>query len=155
MLLASHAGPGYDIMLFLHILTAFAAFAPLFVHPILTRQITESDPGAGAGTLGFLAQNSRSIYASSLVVSGLLGFGVAGMSDGVFSMSQGWLVTAFIVWVAMNGVLHAMIIPSEKAVAVAGAARDAAAEKKLQTGGIIFTLLFVVQLYVMVAKPGL
>ena len=54
------------------------------------------------------------------------------------------------VWIAMNGVLHALVRPGEKGVA----AGDASAERKLQVGGVVLTLLFVVQLIIMIWKPG-
>ena len=85
----------------------------------------------------------------------MLGFGVAGMSDEVYKVSQGWLVAAVVIWIAMNGLLHAGIVPAEKAIAQAGAAGDDAAEKKLAIAGQLITLLFVVQLIIMIWKPGL
>ena len=145
----------YNIVLFLHILTAFIGFAPAFVHPLLGGQMDRASLDDRSTVFSFMAQNSMRIYGGSIVVTGLLGFGVAGMSDEVFKVSQGWLVAAVIVWIAINGVLHAGIVPAEKAIAAAGAARDEAAEKKLATAGGIATLLFLVQLYLMVFKPGL
>jgi hypothetical protein len=41
--------------------------------------------------------------------------------------------------------------PGEKGVA----AGDASAERKLQVGGNVLTLLFVVQLVIMIWKPGI
>lgn len=145
----------YNIMLFLHILTAFVGFAPAFVHPIIAGQMDRGSLDGRPTVFSFMAQNSMRIYGSAIIVSGLLGFGVAGMSDEVYKVSQGWLVAAVIVWIAINGVLHAGIVPAEKAIAAAGAARDEAAEKKLAIAGAAATLLFLVQLYLMVFKPGL
>lgn len=145
----------YNIMLFLHILTAVVAFAPALVNPFLAAQMDRAGVDDRPTIFGLMSENTMRIYGSSLIVSGLLGFGVAGMSDEVFKVSQGWLVAAVIVWIAMNGVLHALIRPSEKAIAAAGAAKDMAAENKLAIGGNVFTLLFLVQLYIMIWKPGL
>jgi uncharacterized membrane protein len=145
----------YNIMLFLHILTGFVAFAPAFTHPILAAQMERAGMTERPAVFGLVSQNSMRIYGSALIVSGLLGFGVAGMSDEVFKVSQGWLVAAVIIWIAMNGLLHAGIIPAEKAIAAAGAAKDAAAEKKLTVAGQAITVLFLVQLYIMIWKPGL
>ena len=51
----------------------------------------------------------------------------------------------------MNGVLHALVLPGEKGVA----AGDASVERKLQVGCNVLTLLFVVQLVIMIWKPGI
>ncbi len=142
----------YNIMLLLHLLTAFVAFAPAFVNPVLGKQLADGGHDVSA-MARYAAQNNQRIYGSALIVSGLLGFGVAGMSDEVFKVSQGWLVAAVIVWIAMNGLLHAVIRPSEKAMADGD--RSAEIQQKLNLGGGAFTLLFLVQLYLMVWKPGL
>lgn len=141
----------YNIMLLLHILTGFVAFAPAIAHPVLSTSMRNGGGAERPAVFGYIAENTMKIYGSSLIISGLLGFGVAGMSDEVYKVRQGWLIAAVIIWVAMNGVLHAMVRPGEKGVA----AGDASAESKLQLGGILLTLLFVVQLIIMIWKPGL
>lgn len=146
----------YNIMLLLHILSAMAAFAPAFVHPILTAQSKDFDSQERNRLLTLIAGNGRKIYAPALLVTGILGFGVAGMSKApgtdelVWKMSQGWLITAFIVWVAMNGILHAIILPNERKLA----AGEADAQKKLDLGGGLISILLVVMLYLMIFKPG-
>ena len=142
----------YNIMLLLHILTAVVAMAPALVMPVLGKQMEQGGHDISP-MAGYVAQNNQRIYGSALIVSGLLGFGVAGMSDEVFKVSQGWLVAAVIVWIAMNGLLHAVIRPSEKAMAEGD--RSDALKQKLSIGGAAFTLLFVVQLVIMIWKPGL
>ncbi len=145
----------YNIILFLHIVTAFVGFAPAFVHPILDSQMVRGSLDDRSTVVSYMAQNGMRIYASSIIVSGLLGFGVAGMSDEVYKLSQGWLLTAVILWVIIVGMLHGGILPAEKAIAAAGAARDEAAEKRLAAAGGATTLLFLIQIYLMVFKPGL
>ena len=65
-------------------------------------------------------------------------------------MSDSWLWPAVAIWIAMNGVLHGMIIPGEKAIA----AGDDATGKKAELGSTLLTLMFVATLYLMVFKPG-
>ena len=149
MILAAPGDTGYNVMLFLHILFVMAAFAPAFVHPVLSTQSKALTSEQGT-VLGFIAQNSQRIYSVALIVAGLLGFGLAGMSDDVYSLGDGWLIASILVWVAMNGVLHAIQIPAEKA----WAAGDDSAEQKVQMGGAILTLLMLVMLYLMIFKPG-
>ena len=95
-------------MLFLHILTAVVAMAPAFVNPLLgliaRRLVATTSHRRGSR---YAAEHNQRIYGTALILSGLLGFGVAGMSDEVFKVSQGWLVAEHvIIWIAMNGLLH-------------------------------------------------
>ena len=151
MTFAAVGDTGYNIMLFLHILTAFVAFAPAFVHPFLGEQSKQLDEGSKRQVYGFILQNGRRVYLPALVVTGILGFGLVGMSSDVFELSQGWVIASIIVWIAINGILHAVVIPAEKAVG----AGDDSAESRIAAGGMLATVLFLVMLYLMIFKPGL
>jgi uncharacterized membrane protein len=149
-MIASYQGTGYNVMLFLHILTAVVAFAPAFVHPLLARQTNALEAADRGKVFGMLAGNGRRIYAPALILTGLFGFAMQGMSDGVIEFSQTWFWLALIVWIAMNGVLHGLLLPAERAVA----AGDETAAKKVDTGSAMLTVLLLVMLYLMVFKPG-
>ncbi len=149
-MIAAYRGTGYNVMLFLHILTAFAAFAPAFVHPLLTSQSRALDTANRGKVMGMIAGNGRRIYAPALIVTGLFGFALQGMSDGVIEFGQTWFWLAIVVWLAMNGVLHAMLLPAERALADG----DETAAKRVDVGGIVLTVLLLGMLYLMVFKPG-
>ena len=109
MLLADINDTGYNVILFLHLLTMFVAFSPAFVHPFIESDTRELG-GARQRVFTGIASRGMKIYGSMLVLGGLLGFGVAGMSDDgtgelVYRVSDGWVLAAVIIWVAMNGVL--------------------------------------------------
>ncbi|MCP3989961.1 MAG: hypothetical protein GY724_12870 [Actinomycetia bacterium] len=140
----------YDIVLMLHILAVMAAFAPAFTHPILFNQSKTLEAQGRRTMLGFMTANGQRIYAPALIVAGLLGFVLSGMSEKIYEMSQGWLIGSMVVWIAMNGVLHAVILPGEKAV-IAG---DEGAQRRIDAGGATITVLLLVMLYLMVFKPG-
>lgn len=140
---------GYNIMLFLHVVAMFVALAPTFVHPFLARD-NNGDYSVRRSLYTGIAKRSMRIYGSSLVVGGLLGFGIAGLSDKVYRLSDAWLVVSVIVWLAMNGVLHGMVFPAEKAIAN----DDQPDPKKAETGSLIITVLFLLSLYLMIFKPG-
>ncbi len=150
MLIAAVGDTPYRIVLIVHILTAMAAFAPAFTHPFLSGQARSLGDDARQGLLGHMVANGRRIYAPALIVTGLAGFALQGMSDGSWEFSQTWIILAIIIWIAMNGVLHAVLIPAERAVSQG----DAAAESRVSAGGAIITLLLVVMIYLMVFKPG-
>jgi len=150
-MIAAYDGTGFKIVLFLHILTVLLAFAPSFVHPLLTRQTTGFDATSRGKILGLMAGNGRRVYAPALIVAGLFGFALQGMSDGVIEFSQTWFWLAVAVWLAMNGLLHAMLLPAERALA----GGDESAAKKLDTAGAIMTVLLLVMLYLMIFRPGM
>ncbi|NNE74458.1 MAG: hypothetical protein HKN26_12395 [Acidimicrobiales bacterium] len=142
---------GYDIMLFLHILTMFAAFAPAFIIPFIDNGTrSPADASVRQRFFQIYAPNARRIHGGTLILGGLLGFGVAGMSDEVFKLSEPWLAISVVLWVAMNGVLHAVIAPTERAIAEG----DETNASRLEQGGAIMTVLFLATLYLMVFQPG-
>lgn len=150
-MLAAYRETGYNVMLFLHVLAALVAFAPAFVHPLLASQTKALDSSNRGRVLGMLAGNGRRVYAPALILTGLFGFAMQGMSDGVIEFGQTWFWLAIVVWIAMNGVLHAMLLPAERAVA----GGDETASRRVDAGGLILTVLLLVTLYLMVFKPGL
>lgn len=150
MILAAIDDTGYNIILLLHILTAMAAFVPVFVHPALLDPSRSMSAEASSALWGAFAANGRKIYAPALILTGILGFGVVGMSDEFYSMGDGWVIAAILVWIAQNGVVHALVAPGEKAWS--SGATDAA--KKIATGSAALGALLVVQLVLMVFKPG-
>lgn len=148
MLLAEIGDTPYNIILFLHVVAMFVAFAPAFVHPFLNAQT--SDYPNRPQIWEAIAVRGQRIYGSALIIGGLLGFGVAGMSDSAISVSDSWVWPAVVLWVAMNGVLHAMIVPGERAIGEG----DESKVRNVEIGGIVITLLFLVSMYLMVFKPG-
>ena len=142
----------YKVLFFLHILSVVVAFAPASVHPLLQRQAAAESPELLQRIAGFTAQNGRRVYAPALILAGLWGILIIVTQEGdYFAFDQLWVNLAMVVWIAMNGVVHAMILPSERKLA----AGDAEAEKRLDLGGMIVTVLFLVMLYLMIWKPGL
>lgn len=140
---------GYNLILLLHVAAMFVAMAPMFVHPFLARD-TNGEYSVRRSLYRGIAKRSMRIYGSTLVVGGLLGFGVAGLSDEHYRLSDPWLLVSVFVWLAMNGVLHAVVFPAEKAIAN----DDEPDPKKAETGSLIITGLFLLSLYLMIFKPG-
>ena len=153
MVMAAIGDTSYNITLLLHVLTAMAALAPALVHPLLRRQLSSADrPGQLQRLSTAMDFNSRRLYAPALIITGLLGFALSGMSDGAHSFGDDWMRSAIIVWVLMNGVLHAVILPASKAVGSGQPTEKAF--KRLNRGSALMTILFVVQLWLMIFKPG-
>lgn len=129
----------FKISLFLHIATVVVAFAPAVLAVL---------PGGRDGVVGVLDKAGRQVYAPALILAGLFGILCIVTSDvggtAVFEFSETWISLAFVVWIAMNGVFHALVLAGQKQ-------NDAA---KVVTGQQIMTLLLLAMLYLMVFQPG-
>ena len=67
-------------------------------------------------------------------------------------MTEGWVIAAIVIWVAMNGILHGMIRPALKAQGAGGA--SAGTNRRLEAGSALLSILFIVQLVLMIWQPG-
>ncbi len=140
----------YNIVLIIHILLAIVAFAPSATHSVLGAQSKGLADAERRTLWGFMSGNSRRIYSPALMLVGLFGFALSGMSGGVFALSKGWMIASIVIWIAMNGILHAVMLPAERAIA----AGDDSATGKIDVFGAILSILLLAMLYLMVFKPG-
>lgn len=149
MVVAAVRDNTYNVVLLLHIAAVLVTFAPAVVNPLLGARYKD-DPSGTRVLGGHSAANTRQIHLPALLVTGVLGIVLLVMSEDVFEFSQTWVSLSFLVWIAIGGVVSAVILPNEKRVG----AGDLDAVKKLETGGMIASLLLVVMLYLMIFKPG-
>lgn len=122
----------FKIFLLLHVLSFIVAFAPSMVAVL---------PG-GHGTA---TRAARIVYAPALILSGLFGMLLIQTSNEVFAFDQLWISLALLVWIAMNGVFHAVVLPGRRIGSLS----------QVDGGHAIMTVLLVVMLYLMIWKPGL
>ena len=90
------------------------------------------------------------MHGPALVLAGIFGFGLVGMSDKVVEFSEPWISAAMLVWFLMMGILFGMMLPAEKKAATG----DEGAEKIISMSGGILHLLLAVMLFLMVFQPG-
>ena len=128
---------GYRLMSLLHILSAVVAFGPLFVYPALRK----------AGATAAVAKLHMTVSFPALTLLWVFGMGLAGMSEGVYELSQTWLVAALAIWAVLMAVSWFLIKPS-----LTDQSEDAT--KKLAAGVGITHLGLIVSLILMVWKPG-
>jgi hypothetical protein len=126
---------GFRIFFLLHILSVIVAFAPAVIAVL---------PGGREGAIGTLDRAARTIYSPALILTGFFGIMLIVTSDEVFEFSDTWISLAFVVWIAMNGVFHALVLAGQKQ----------GDEKKVNNGQAIMTVLLIVMLYLMIWKPG-
>lgn len=127
-------GTDYKIFFFLHILTVVVAFAPSVIAVL---------PGGRDGLVGVLDRAGRQVYAPALILAGLFGILLIVTNDGV-EFSDMWISLSFVVWIAMNGVFHALVLAGQKH----------GEPSKVTSGQQIMTLLLLAMLYLMIWQPG-
>jgi len=146
VVLAALNSTGYKIVLLIHILAVVVGFAPLWLTPVLVRLTAAGDKAAADGLEVSILRYSL----PGIGIAGILGFGLAGMSEKVFKMSQTWLSIAAVLWIVLLAVLFFVARPAIKAF------RDGNVEARgrimMATG--IGHLILVVMLYLMIFKPG-
>ena len=127
----------YKVFGILHILAVIIAFGPLFFYASLQRAAAQAT----------LAKLHLRLVLPALTLAWVFGMGMVGMSDKVFEMSQTWIVLGLIAWVILMVISWFLVRP-------ALTDDSAAARGRLGMAVGITHLLLIVQLYLMVFKPG-
>ncbi len=150
MVLADYADTGYNIVLLLHIIAVIVALAPAVVHPILFGLEQKRADGDIVALAGRVTGLPTRVYTIALVVAGVLGIGLISMGDPIIEWGDTWVWLSVVLWIALNGALHAVMLPTERALAEG----DLTVVAKLDRVGAALTALVIVILYLMVLKPG-
>ena len=155
MVLAALEDTTYHLLLLLHVLFVIVAFAPASTNPTIEARFRREEGDAGVARFyKYAAPNSRRVHFPALLVAGLFGGALIGASktngEVVWKFEQTWIWLGIVVWVALCGVVSGLIMPAERRLA----AGDHSAAPRLQLGGGLATVLVLVQLYLMIFKPG-
>jgi hypothetical protein len=151
MILAAYDDGLYNALFLGHMISFLVAFAPAVINPILAAKVKrDGDEGALIRLSGHMASNGRQIHFPALIALGGFGIAMVLTSDPVWSFGDTWVSLAFLVWLALGGVVLGLLLPAERRLA----AGDLAAEPKVAMGGQIVTVLLLVMLYLMIWKPG-
>jgi hypothetical protein len=152
MILAAYDDTLFKLLYLGHMLTFVIAFAPAVINPIMMAKLKAGDDPSVLGRVaGVMHANGRQIHFPALVALGGFGIAMVFAADPAFGFDQTWVSLAFLVWLAIAGVVGAILLPNERKLA----AGDLTAEKKVELGGQIATVLTLVMLYLMIWKPGL
>ncbi len=150
MFLFARVGSGvYNLLLILHILTVIVAFAPAVVHPLVGRRLLAEDEGSMRRFSNATSINTRTVHLPALAAVGLLGFALVGVSGEFYKFTDPWVAISALLWLVIAGVIGAVVLPGERGLATG----EAGAASKVQTGGGIATVLFLIVLCLMVVKP--
>lgn len=140
----------YKLLLFLHIVSVVVAFAPLAVQTPLLRQLGASRRGDIPTVVGSLLRSNQRVHGPSLIVAGFFGILLVATSDDIWKFSQAWVSLAFLVWIAMNGVLHGLQLPAQRKLAKG----DRSVQSRLDLSDGILAVLFLVMVVLMIWRPG-
>lgn len=149
--LATYNNTGYKVMLLFHVLFVIIAFAPAWLTPVVLRMSGAEREGAEALRIAVLRYSLPFV-----ALTGVLGFGLAGMSkpegsdEVLFKMSQGWLSAAIVLWLVQLAVLWFVARPAFKAL---GEGVAEARGRVMAATGITHVILLVM-LWLMIFKPG-
>lgn len=171
-MLAAVGSGAYKFLLLLHILAAIVGFGAVVLNGIYGAEAKKrmGAEGAAIGEANFRVSKVGELFIYSVPI---WGFGLIGMSDKSWKLSQTWLWLALLIYIVGLGISHGLVIPSAKKMnvlarelaggpppgAAAGGPPPQAVEmdalsKKLAAGGATLNVLLVVILILMIWKPG-
>jgi uncharacterized membrane protein len=145
MILATTDSTGYKVLLLIHIILVVVAFGALFAAPVLGR-VEGASRTAAAGMVTYIQR----FAIPAVILAGIFGFGLIGMSDKTYKFSEAWVGPAILLWLLEIALFFVGILPTQKKLA----AGDDSAAKLLPMFTGISHLLLVVLVYLMVFKPG-
>jgi uncharacterized membrane protein len=151
MILAAYHDGLYKVLYLGHMLAFVVAFAPAVINPVLAAKVKRDEGDDGlARVAAHMASNGRQIHFPALIALGGFGIAMVMVSDPVFGFSDAWVSLAFLLWLAICGVITGLLLPAERRLA----GGDREAEQKVALGGQIATVLTLAMLYLMIWKPG-
>ena len=148
-----YGGAGYKILLVLHLLSVVIGFGPWFLNGLLPARALGRDASEGKAISGANLQVST---ISQYAIYGVLIFGGAAMGAAhkhTVDFGDSFIWLSLIVWVAVLGVLHGLVLPAQRALAL-GPEDRATLTQRQSLGVAAINLLVVVAVVLMVFEPG-
>lgn len=161
----------YNVVLLIHILSVVVGIGALTLNGVYA---LEAKNRQGREGLAIAEANAKVTKIAEYVILTipLWGFGLLGMSDGVYEFSQTWIWLSFLLWMVAVGIAQAVLLPADRRIRSlmgelvasppAGGsgpppqvAEIEALGKKAGAMGGLLNLLLVVIIALMVWKPGI
>jgi uncharacterized membrane protein len=169
----ANVGSGlYNFLLFLHILCAIVGFGSVMLNGLYAVQAKKRRGPGGLAVVeaNFFVSKIAEYFIYAVFILGIL---LVVTGNDLWSMSDGWISAAMLLYIIGIAISHAVMIPGTKKIirlqnelASAGAppagasgpppqvAEIEATGKRLGIFGPILNVLLIVILYLMVFKPG-
>ena len=160
MLLAVRLSPDktvFQVLLVLHLITAFVAFAPGFVWPAISSAFRRKGQSIGPDLSAVAAKTTLRVQGTAAVLTGLFGFGLVSTSklgnadEAYYGFDQTWIQIALLLWFVLLGVVYVLLYPALRKAADG----DESSEPRVPMFTGIVHLLLVLLIIDMVWKPGL
>jgi len=143
-----------NVVLWLHIVVGMVTLGPLMLFDVVGAGMVRA---RNAGAVRFMSDRAKVLGPSTLLVA-LLGIVLVLRSgEDPYTFSQGWVIAALVLYVAMVAVGAGVSNPTlSRAADKLEAGEDATAEAtRLRLLGAFLIADFLVILWLMVAKPGM
>jgi len=105
---------GYNIVKVLHILSAVIGFGGVLLNGVYAAQARKRPPAEGLAIIEANVFVSNKISKIAIYLTFIFGFGVIGMSDGAWKISQTWLLISIILFVISLLVSELLLSPRVK-----------------------------------------
>ncbi len=153
----------YNIVLVVHIIVSIVAFGGLATMSTYNSRALKGTAGIAA-TLLDAAIGVTKVAHGALYAVAPLGIILISLSEGAIEFSATWISISFVVWFAMIGIAHALVLKNLKVVAVRAAELDptsnladdpaaVGALKQMGLGDAIGQVLLVGALALMIWQP--
>lgn len=148
----------YNLLLLLHILAAIVGFGGIALNSIYLARARALPGQQGHAVLEANSFVTSKVSELAIYATFVLGILVLVVSDGTFEFSEGWVSAAFVVMIAMVGVIHGMIRPATRQLIAlsgsgSGTGEAGALERRVTIGTGVINVLLVIALWLMIWKP--
>ena len=116
--LAAISDTSYELVLVLHILAVIVAFAPAVAHPLTGARVKQAEGDEGVVRFSAaIAKPGRWVYFPALVLSGVFGGALIGLSkptadaEVLWKFEQTWIWLGITIWVVLCGLVSGVDPP--------------------------------------------
>jgi len=143
----------YKVFLALHLLSVVVGFGPWFLNGLIPARAANVEAGEGR------ALNHANLQVSTIsqyAIYGVIVFGAATLGSAhkhTIDFGDAFIYVSIILWVAIVGVLHGLILPAQRELAAGGGDRRALTQRQ-SLGAALLNLLVIIAIVLMVWEPG-
>jgi hypothetical protein len=148
-----YGGAAYKVLLALHLLSVVIGFGPWFLNGLLPARALGRDATEAKSISGANLQVST---VSQFAIYGALIFGLGALGSAhkhTIDFGDTFIWVTLVVWVAIVGVLHGLVLPAQRELAE-GSGDRATLTQRQSLGVAIINLLVIVAIVLMVWEPG-
>ena len=155
-------GPGYSVLLVLHVAVAVVGFGTVAATGVQAARARRGPGQPGADGLRRYFRPGVNWAGRTLYLVPVLGFGLLADSSGAFDLGDAWVVAGLAVWVVAAVLAEVLVWPGERRLQTLvterwddPGARQALEEqcRRIAVTSAVLAGLFVAAVVVMVAKP--